>query len=77
MNKLANLLSLLPLLFLSACASIVSKSRWPFSVMTEPPGAHVAITNKIGVEVYNGKTPMAIKLKSGASFFQKNLTQSF
>ena len=58
-------------LFLSGCASIVSKSSWPFSVDTSPSGARVVITNRAGREVFAGKTPTAMKLKSGAGFFTK------
>lgn len=58
-------------LFFSGCASIVSKSNWPFSVDTDPPGANVIITNKKGTEIFTGKTPTALKLKSGAGFFSK------
>lgn len=57
------------ILLFTNCASIVSKSRWPFSVMTKPSAASVVITNKKGVEVYNGRTPMATRLKSGSSYF--------
>lgn len=69
LTKLALLAILIP--FLTGCASIVSKSNWPFSVDTSPDGAKVTITNKKGVEVYSGHTPTALKLKSGAGFFSK------
>lgn len=59
------------ILFLSGCASIVSKSNWPFSVDTNPSGARVVITNKKGIEVFTGRTPAAMRLKSGAGFFAK------
>jgi len=68
-KKLSLLAILIP--FLTGCASIVSKSNWPFSVDTSPDGAKVIITNKKGIEVYNGHTPTALKLKSGAGFFSK------
>ncbi|HET9824282.1 MAG TPA: hypothetical protein VFP87_03045, partial [Chitinophagaceae bacterium] len=58
-------------LFCIGCASIVSKSAWPFSVDTTPSGARVVVTNKKGAEVYRGRTPAAMKLKSGAGFFAK------
>jgi hypothetical protein len=58
-------------LLLSSCASIVSKSSWPFSVQTDPPGANVVITNRHGIEILNKKTPAALLLKSGAGFFSK------
>lgn len=59
------------ILLLSGCASIVSKTNWPFSVDTQPSGASVTITNKKGVEVFSGKTPTAMKLRSGSGFFGK------
>lgn len=55
----------------SGCASIVSKSNWPFSVDSQPQGAAVSIANKKGVEIYKGRTPAAMKLKSGSGFFSK------
>ena len=55
----------------SSCASIVSRSNWPFTVQTEPAGANVSITNRKGVEVYNGSTPATLKLRSGSGFFGK------
>ena len=57
--------------FLTSCATIVSKSQWPFSIQTDPPGAKVVITNKKGIEVLNKRTPAALLLKSGAGFFAK------
>ncbi len=56
---------------LTGCASIVSKNKWPFSVDTDPEGAKVVITNKAGREVFRGRTPAAMRLKSGAGFFSK------
>jgi len=55
----------------TGCASIVSKSSWPFSVDSNPSGAEVRITNKRGIEVFKGRTPTAMHLKSGAGFFSK------
>jgi hypothetical protein len=55
----------------SSCASIVSRSNWPFSVETSPEHATVVITNKKGNEVFRGKTPAAMKLRSGSGFFSK------
>lgn len=55
----------------TSCASIVSKSNWPFSVDSNPSGANVSIVNKRGIEVYNGRTPAAMLLKSGSGFFGK------
>ncbi|MEX6686539.1 hypothetical protein QTN47_03485 [Danxiaibacter flavus] len=55
----------------TGCASIVSKSNWPFSVDTNPAGAEISVTNRKGIEVYKGTSPAAFKLKSGSSFFAK------
>jgi len=57
--------------FLSSCASIVSKTNWPVSIDSKPEGVHVSITNKRGVEIFTGKTPLVTKLKSGSGFFTK------
>jgi len=64
-------LLVLLLLFITGCASIVSRSNWPFSVVTEPEGMKVSITNKNGREVYKGTTPATMFLKSGSGFFGK------
>ena len=72
MTHLKRFLFAIPVILLfPGCASIVSKSSWPFSVDTEPAGAKVSITNKRGREVFRGKTPVVMKLKSGAGFFAK------
>jgi hypothetical protein len=72
MNNLKKLLFISSvILFCPGCASIVSKSSWPFSVDSTPSGAKVVITNKKGVEIFRGRTPTALKLKSGAGFFSK------
>lgn len=66
-----SIIFLLSVSILTSCASIVSKSSWPFTVDSNPTGAKVTITNKAGREVYLGKTPAAMKLKSGSGFFGK------
>lgn len=57
--------------FLSSCASIVSKTKWPLAVDSKPEGVHVSITNRAGKEVFVGKTPAVTTLKSGSGFFGK------
>ena len=57
--------------FLSSCASIVSRTKWPLAVDSKPEGVHVSITNRSGKEVFAGKTPVATTLKSGSGFFGK------
>lgn len=58
---------------LSGCASIVSHSRWPIAVSSSPVGASVTITNRRGTPVYTGTTPAAVVLKSGSSFFRREI----
>lgn len=62
---------LLPLTVFTHCASIVSKSKWPVAIGSTPVGASVTITNKKGANVFQGTTPAALTLKSGAGFFAK------
>src|SRR5687768_8963711 len=66
-----SLIALSIFVIFSSCASIVSKSNWPFSVQTEPAGASVSIVNRKGIEVFSGKTPAALKLRSGSGYFGK------
>ncbi|WP_276482153.1 hypothetical protein [Paraflavitalea pollutisoli] len=62
----------------SGCASIVSKSNWPVTIHSDPSGANINIINRKGVEVYSGRTPATMKLKSGSGFFAKeSYTVSF
>jgi hypothetical protein len=55
----------------SHCATIVSKTSYPVSIDTSPAGARVSITDKRGKEIYKGKSPAAVRLKSGAGFFSR------
>lgn len=55
---------------LIGCASIVSKSDYPVSFGSSPSNAIITITNNSGVEIYKGKTPTQVTLKSGAGFFK-------
>ena len=72
MKFLSKTLSLIVIITIfSSCATIVSKSRWPLTVNTNPNGAKVEITDKRGIVVYNGNTPATMYLKSGAGFFAK------
>ncbi|MCX6270341.1 MAG: hypothetical protein NTU44_03805 [Bacteroidetes bacterium] len=72
MKNLCKTLSVIVIISIfTSCASIVSKSRWPLTVKINPSGAKVEITDKNGVVVYNGNTPVIMYLKSGAGFFVK------
>lgn len=56
-------------LALTGCASIVSKSTWPVSFKSNPPGAEVVIKDNLGNEIDRGTTPTTFALKSSDSFF--------
>ena len=71
MSLLRFLFVIITCAFLSSCASIVSKTNWPVSIDSKPEGVHVSITNKRGVEIFTGKTPLVTKLKSGSGYFTK------
>ena len=40
-------------------------------IRTEPAGAAISITDKRGKEVFKGKTPTTVRLKTGAGYFSK------
>lgn len=59
----------LPIIF--SCASIVSRSNWPYYLESDPRDATVSIQNKHGKEIFRGTTPTVVNLRSGAGFFSK------
>lgn len=59
------------IVMLSGCASIVSKSKYPVSVKSTPPGAKITVKDKKDKEVFVGGTPADFILKAGAGFFGK------
>ncbi len=54
---------------LSGCASIVSDSKYPVSVNSEPRGANFEVRNKSGSVVSSGATPSQVTLNAGAGYF--------
>lgn len=58
-------------LLLSNCATIVSKTSYPVSIDTSPSGVQVSVTDKKGKEIFKGKSPTVVRLKSGAGFFSR------
>ncbi|MBP7496868.1 MAG: hypothetical protein KA792_04305 [Bacteroidales bacterium] len=65
-----SIIFIIPFLFLE-CATIVSKSSYPINIKSNPEGAKFIIFNKKMQEIYQGKTPATINLKSGAGYFSK------
>jgi hypothetical protein len=53
---------------LSSCASIVSHSQYPVTINCTPT-SNITITDKKGVEIFKGNTPVTMKLKAGNGFF--------
>ncbi|MDR0981777.1 MAG: hypothetical protein LBM07_00850 [Culturomica sp.] len=49
----------------------VSKSSYPITISSIPSEAKISITDKKGIEIYTGKTPTTLKLKSGNGFLGK------
>lgn len=69
LHRFSAFVLLLAFLFSVGCASIVSKSDYPVAISSSPDGADITITDKTGVQIYKGKTPTTVTLKSGAGFF--------
>lgn len=53
----------------SGCASIISKSQYPVTINSNPPGAIVTIKNKSGAEIHKAQTPTTLTLNASAGFF--------
>lgn len=70
MNAIKFLVACISMAFLTltGCASIVSKSNYPVSFNSSPDDAIVTITDKNGIQLYRGKTPTQVTLKSGSGF---------
>ena len=68
-TKLVQISMMATMFVLTGCASIVSKSNWPVSFKSDPPGAQVVVTDNMGNEVERGTTPVIFTLKSSDGFF--------
>jgi len=55
-------------LMLASCASIVSKSEYPVSLMSSPAGAQVQV-KKNGAVIHQGTTPSTVTLSASSGFF--------
>lgn len=72
MKKIAiKALSAALIVSLTGCASIVSKSSWPVTIQSTPSGAKCTVTNKKGIAIQSGETPMMVTVESGDGFFSK------
>lgn len=59
------------LLLNSSCATIIGKSKYPFTVSTKPESATVSIKNHKGEVIAKDKTPFTLELKSGKGYFKR------
>ncbi len=56
-------------LFLSGCASIVSRSVYDVTINSNPNHAHVLVTDSSGKAVYEGETPATVSLNASTGYF--------
>ncbi len=69
MKKICNMI--LAVLFLSGCATILSKSEWPVRIESTPEQADVTIIDiSNGKKVFTGKTPTIVILSSKGGYFK-------
>ncbi len=55
----------------ASCASIVSKSKYPVSIQSEPAGLEFEILAPDGRSVHKGRTPQIVTLDAHKGFFQR------
>ncbi len=74
MKKLIIFKRILFLMFVTfilySCATIVSTSKYPVSLNSNPSNAKVTVTNDKHVTVFEGTTPAMVTLKSGSGYFK-------
>ena len=57
-------------LCLSACCSIVSKSTYPVTISSNPPGANFTLKKANGIAMSTGTTPATLTINSSNGYFQ-------
>ena len=55
---------------MTACCSIVSKSTYPVTISSNPPGASFTLKKANGIAMSTGITPATITLSSSSGYFQ-------
>ena len=63
--------TLLLLLLMCSCASIVSGSSYAVSINSAPSGAEVTVIDEDGRTIHKGVTPYLITLRAGSAFFNR------
>jgi len=59
----------LPVLFLTGCATIVGKDVFPLTINSNPDGANIIIVDESGKKMFSGTTPTTVTLAAGQSYF--------
>ncbi|MDO4627069.1 MAG: hypothetical protein Q4A81_07200 [Pasteurellaceae bacterium] len=75
MKKLIQMTFIAATLATTGCATIMSESKYPVSIQSQPSGASFVIKNRAGETISNGITPQTIVLKSGAGYFKGEIYQ--
>lgn len=75
MYRLFAFVSILCFTLLCGCASIISDSKYPVAVSSEPSEAIFKVVDSRGMTIFQGKTPTVISLKSGDGYFKKSKYQ--
>lgn len=66
------------LVFLSGCASIISKSMYPVTINSHPDEANILVKDERGLQMYKGQTPATLTLAAGEAYFHaKSYTVTF
>jgi len=58
------------LALIAGCASIISDSKYPVTISSEPLGAEITIRNRAGFTIFAGTTPTTVNLEAGAGYFK-------
>lgn len=69
-TRLGSAMLLVPLLYLTGCASIVSKSSYPVAIDSTPSGVSFFVTNADGARVHSGTTPSTVTLGTKGGYFK-------
>jgi len=60
----------LSLALITGCSSIVSESKYPVLISSNPSQANFILQNRAGVTVHSGRTPTTVTLNASSGFFK-------
>jgi len=63
------LITLISLVALVGCASIISTNQRPITIRSTPDEAKIFVWDGHGVEVFRGNTPTTVTLQTGGAYF--------